>query len=166
MTDLIHPPQPDWQLAEVNIARLKAPLDDPRSADFANALDRINLLAERMDGFVWRFVEPAGTAEVTDDPLVIFNASVWRDVPALETFVWGTLHRRFYERRAEWFNALGSMHFAIWWVPPGEAISPPDALRRLAHLDQHGPSDTAFGWAEAPGAAQWQAGRCTPEVVE
>ena len=41
------------QLAELNIGRLLAPTDDPRVADFMNALDRINGLGKRMPGFVW-----------------------------------------------------------------------------------------------------------------
>ncbi len=166
---IVQPPAPDWHLAEVNIARLKAPLDDPRTADFANALEQINTLAERMDGFVWRFIDGTGNAtdtQVVDDPMVIFNASIWRDAAALETFVWGTVHKQFYHRRAEWFDALGSMHFAMWWLPPGETFTPGDAMRRLTHLDTQGPSATAFGWAEAPGATRWQDERCLPQAAE
>ena len=29
----------DWHLVEINIARLRAPLDDPQLADFTNNLD-------------------------------------------------------------------------------------------------------------------------------
>ncbi|GIT91530.1 hypothetical protein JANAI62_19870 [Jannaschia pagri] len=162
---MIAPPAPDWQLAEVNIARLKAPIDSPIVAEFAGALDRINGLAERMDGFVWRHIDEGGNAtqtQPTEDPRVIYNASVWRDGPALETFVWGTLHARFYERRAEWFDALGSMHFAMWWVPPGHRPDPAEAMERLAALERDGPGAQAFGWADLPGATRWRTARCVP----
>lgn len=155
-------PASGWQLAEVNVARLKAPVGDPLVAPFVDALDRINALAERVPGFVWRHVDGTGNATdtpVSDDPKVIYNASVWTDVHALETFVWGTLHARFYARRAEWFDALGSMHFAMWWVPPGHRPAPAEAMERLAHLDVHGPTGRAFGWAETD-AVRWRDAQC------
>ena len=164
----IHPPAPDWQLAEVNVARLKAPPGDARVAPFIDALDRINAVAERIEGFVWRHVDGTGNAtdtRVAPDPLVIYNASTWEGVEALERFVWGTVHARFYERRAEWFDALGSVHFAMWWVPPGTKPTPDDATARLAHLGANGPSERAFGWREAPGATSWRQGRCVPEAA-
>ena len=155
-------PQPDWCLAEVNVARLKAPLGDPLVAPFEEALDRINALSERMDGFVWRFVDDSGGAtdtKVLDDSMVIYNASIWRDVASLERFVWGTVHARFFERRAEWFQVMDTVHFAMWWVPPDTTFSPAEATDRLAHLQKQGPTDRAFGWKEAPGAEMWQAGQ-------
>ena len=162
---MIYPPDPSWQLAEVNIARLKAPMDSPIAARFVNALEGVNAIAERMDGFVWRHIDDSGNAtdtRVHDDPLVIYNASTWRDAEALEAFVWGTVHRSFYHRRAEWFNALGSMHFALWWVPEGRRPTPAECAERLAHLDAHGPTETAFGWADLPGAIRWHEEQCPP----
>ena len=165
---MIHPPAPGWHLAQVNVARLKAPVGDPLVAPFVDALDLVNGVAERMDGFVWRHVDGTGNAtdtRVADDPKLIYNASTWRDVESLERFVWGTVHARFYERRAEWFDALGSLHFAMWWVPPGTTFTPGEAMDRLAHLDAHGASERAFGWREAPGARLYAEGRCVPEVA-
>ncbi|WP_308914828.1 DUF3291 domain-containing protein [Jannaschia sp. LMIT008] len=163
---LFHPPAPDWHLAEVNVARLKAPIGSPVVAPFADALDRINGIADRVDGFVWRHVDASGNAtdtQVADDPRVIYNASTWRDGAAFETFVWGTLHARFYERRAEWFDALGSMHFAMWWVPPGHRPDVAEAMEALRSLDRHGPTSRGFGWAGLPEAVRWRQGRCVPE---
>jgi heme-degrading monooxygenase HmoA len=143
-------------------------MEDPMIADFANNLDRVNALAERMDGFIWRHVEDpvnATDAMIDDDPNVIYNCSVWASAEALERFVWGTLHARFYERRAEWFRALGSMHFAMWWVPQGYQPTPEDSMAKLAYLDAHGPSDVAFGWAELPGATLWKAHHKEPQVA-
>ena len=40
-------------LAELNVGRLVAPTDDPRVAEFMNALDQVNGLGKRMPGFVW-----------------------------------------------------------------------------------------------------------------
>ncbi|MBI3776533.1 MAG: DUF3291 domain-containing protein [Gammaproteobacteria bacterium] len=45
----------DYQLAQVNIARMKADLDDPDMSGFVQRLDEINALADSSAGFVWRF---------------------------------------------------------------------------------------------------------------
>ena len=53
---------PEYHLAQLNIAIPKAPLDSPAMADFMNALDRINGIADSADGFVWRLQTEAGNA--------------------------------------------------------------------------------------------------------
>lgn len=163
-----NPPAPSWHLAEVNIARLKAPVGDPVVQPFVDALDRVNAVADRMDGFVWRHVDGTGNATetlVSEDPCVIYNASIWRDVASLERFVWGTVHARFYERREEWFTAMASMGVAMWWVPPGTRFQPSEAMERLADLNDNGPTDRAFSWRQAPGAVLWKTGRCVPAAT-
>ncbi|MEM9430008.1 MAG: DUF3291 domain-containing protein [Pseudomonadota bacterium] len=138
------------ELAEVNIARLRHPFDHPATAEFVGALDRINALAERMPGFVWRHIDTGGSAALSADPMVITNLCSWRDLESLRRFVWGTLHARFVERKAEWFEVFDTVHFAMWSVPPGHSPSMTEAAERLAHLEQYGPSDHAFGWDSAP----------------
>ena len=51
-----------WHLAEANVARLRAPLDDPTMAGLVRALDDVNWLAERSPGFVWRHRPEQGQA--------------------------------------------------------------------------------------------------------
>ena len=156
-------------LAEINIARLKHDADDPRVADFMNALDKINDIAERSNGFQWRYTDDSGNAtdtEVMNDPRVIVNVSTWAKVEDLETFVWGTIHRQFYQRREEWFNVLDSMHFGMWWVDPGTQPLVTDAMDRLAHLDANGNSDHAFGWSHLPAATRWRSAQCNTVAAE
>jgi hypothetical protein len=43
-------------LAQFNVARLRHPLDDPRSAEFKDNLELVNGAAKRMPGFVWVLV--------------------------------------------------------------------------------------------------------------
>lgn len=139
-------------VAELNVGRLLAPTDDPRVADFMNNLDLINGMGQRMPGFVWMMSgssEPGqGNTEnnIGDDPQYVANLSVWESVSALETFVWGTLHRKFYERKAEWFEVMGKQHFVMWWVEPGHKPTLDEALERLEMLQRDGASDAAFGW--------------------
>lgn len=139
-------------LAELNIGRLVAPADDPRVKEFMDNLDLINGLGKRMPGFVWMMEsanEPGvGNTKSTiyGDPQFMPNLSVWEDVTSLETFVWGTVHKKFYERREEWFDVLDQMQFVMWWVPEGHEPTLDEALEKLKHLQTHGDSEQAFGW--------------------
>ena len=138
---------PGHHLAQLNIGRIRYDLDDPRMADFTNNLALINGMAERSAGFVWRYVDESGNATDTrpfDEPRIIVNFSVWESVAALEHFVWKTVHKHFYGRRADWFEHL-----------EGPAVA------RMEHLKQHGPSDYAFDWQMAS-AQLWKTARCAP----
>lgn len=153
-------------LAQLNIGRLVAPTDDPRVAEFMAALDRVNGLGKRMPGFVW-MMEGSGEPgkgntdnNIGHDPQFVANLTVWEDVESLEKFVWQTVHRQFYERRAEWFEVLGHMHFAMWWVPAGHRPALDEALARLDHLQVHGDSDEAFGWSWLEKARLWRSRGC------
>lgn len=152
-------------LAQLNIGRLVADTDDPRVAEFMGALDRVNGIGKRMPGFVWMMEgsEGMGNTEtkIGGDPRFVSNLTVWESVEALERFVWGTIHRQFYERRAEWFEVLGSMHFVMWWVPEGHRPRLEEGLERLARLESQGDSDDAFGWRYLPQARLWREKACT-----
>jgi hypothetical protein len=150
-------------LAQLNIARLKYPIDDPRVADFVDSLDRVNAIAERSNGFVWRLQDDSGDATSIrgfDDPAIIVNMSVWCDAASLEHFVWNTIHKQVYRKRAEWFDILGKQHFVMWDVEEGHYPTVEDAKARLDHLDRHGDSDFAFGWSHLPHLKAWQQARC------
>lgn len=137
-----------WQLAQVNVGRLRAPVDDPMIADFKNALDRINALADGTPGFVWRLQTDEGNATslrpVEDDELVAINMSVWESIEALGDYVYRSDHTAFLRRRREWFQRYGSAFTALWWVPTGHTPSIDEALERLAQLEAAGPSAFAF----------------------
>jgi hypothetical protein len=159
-------------LAELNVGRLVAPTDDPRVAEFMAALDKVNGMGKRMPGFVWMMEgsgEP-GTGNtgnaIGGDPQFVANLTVWEDAASLEKFVWQTVHRKFYERRAEWFELLGEMHFVMWWVPAGHRPTLEEALERLEHLRAHGDSDYAFGWSSLDEARLWRTRQCAPIAAE
>ena len=158
--------RPGYHLAELNVGRLVAPTDDPRVADFMANLDRINGLGKRMPGFVW-MMEGSGEpgtgntdAKIEGDPQFVSNLTVWEDLPSLENFVWNTVHRQFYNRRAEWFEVMGKMHFVMWGVPEGHRPTLDEALARLDHLNEHGASDEAFGWAWLRENGLWKDHAC------
>jgi hypothetical protein len=150
-------------LAELNIARFRHPAEDPRNADFMNNLDRINGIAERSPGFVWRLKDDSGNATAVrafDDPLVIVNLTVWETAEALERFVWQTVHKQFYGRRPEWFEPMKGPHFVMWWVPVGHRPTLDEAKAKLERLAAHGDSDDAFGWEALPHVKLWRSVRC------
>ena len=149
----------DWQLTQVNIGRLRAPIDNPLIAEFKHALEEINALAERSPGFIWRLQTEDGDAtglHPTGDELVIPNMSVWESVEKLADFVFRSAHTPFLRRRSDWFERYGSAYVALWWIPAGQIPTLDEALERLAVIERDGPTQEAFTFAHrfpAPGAA-------------
>lgn len=137
---------PAWELAEYNLARLLAPLDSPRLADFVADLARINALAEASPGFVWRLQDDSGNATAIR-PLgedLIINLSVWEDAASLERYVYRSAHAALLARRREWFAPMTESSLVLWWVPEGHRPSLDEADARLARLRGDGPSPEAF----------------------
>lgn len=136
-----------WQIAQVNVAKLIAPLEDPRIDAFRQALDRINQLGESQPGFVWR-AKGAGfdatDLRVWDDPDVILNATVWDGIDQLAAFAYRTEHRDFVRRRHEWFAPMDEAYQTLWWIPAGSIPTLDDCVERLTHLRANGPTPYAF----------------------
>jgi heme-degrading monooxygenase HmoA len=136
-----------YHVAEVNIARMKFPLESPDMADFVARLDEINALADHAPGFVWRFQTSEGNATYMrpyDDDRILFNLSVWESVEALKHYTYKTAHKELLRDRRSWFEHFGGQFLALWWVPEGHIPGIDEAKQRLAHLEQHGVSQFAF----------------------
>jgi hypothetical protein len=137
-----------YYLAQFNIARVLAPLDDPSMQEFVSRLPSINALAEASAGFVWRLQTPAGNATALrpyDDPAIIVNMSVWESPAALRAFVYRSGHAEPLRRRLEWFDPLPHPIQVMWWIPAGHQPTVDEAQARLAFLARHGDSPVAFG---------------------
>lgn len=149
-----------YQLAQLNVAELKAPLDSPELKDFVDNLDRINALAEASAGFVWR-LKGEGNDATSLRPLgenVIVNMSVWRDVSALRDYVYESAHVEIMRRRREWFARMANAYMCLWWVPEGHLPTPAEAVTRLQRLRERGPTPESFTFAEAYPAPDAQGG--------
>jgi hypothetical protein len=136
-----------FELAQVNIGRLRAPIDDPAIAGFVDALDPVNALADAAPGFRWRLQTDDGNAtaiKAYPDPLVIVNLSVWADFESLAAFVYRSAHRDVMVQRRNWFDGSIETYLALWWLPAGRRPTVEEAQDRLAHLRQHGPTAEAF----------------------
>lgn len=141
---------PDFELAQLNIARMREPLESPGMADFVANLERINALAEESPGFVWRLKTDDGDATALrplgDDMLV--NLSVWNDVESLNHYVYKTAHVEILRRRKEWFERMDMPSYVLWWVPKGHRPDVVEASARLEALRTNGPTPQAFSFRE------------------
>ncbi|MET9700511.1 DUF3291 domain-containing protein [Streptomyces sp. NPDC006529] len=149
-------PQPA-HLAQLNVATIRFPLDDPRVAPFVEMLDPVNSAADGAPGFVWRLVEE-GAADATGmrpaGENVIVTLSVWETREALWDFVYRSGHLEAMQGRRAWFERHVEAHLVLWWVPAGHRPTVDEALERLAELRAHGPSPRAFTFASAHTAAE------------
>ncbi len=148
-------------LAELNIGKFKYPTSDPRMAGFMDNLDRVNAIAERSAGFVWRLKGDNNNAtgfRVGDDMAV--NLSVWADAKSLEDYVFKTVHVQFYRNKADWFDLMEKPHMVMWWVPEGHLPTLDEAYARLEKYQAEGASMDAFGWPEIMDEQRMRTLRC------
>lgn len=136
-----------YHIAQVNIGRVRASLEDEIMQGFVSRLDEINALADTAPGFVWRLksdVGPSSYLRPYEDERLLVNMSVWESVEALKEFTYRTVHAELLRGRHDWFEKFEGAYLALWWVPAGHIPSVDEMKKRLAHLEEHGPSQFAF----------------------
>lgn len=136
-----------YHIAQVNIGKVRAPVEDPLMEGFTTRLDELNALADGSPGFVWRLQTSAGNATYFrpyEDDRILMNMSVWETIEDLRYYVYHTVHAELLRHRHEWFEKFAGTYTALWWVPAGHRPGIDEARKRLAHLDQHGPTQFAF----------------------
>jgi hypothetical protein len=136
-----------FDLAQVNVALPREPLDSALLADFVAALEPINALADEAPGFVWRLQGDGGDATAVrgfGDERIIVNMSTWESLDALAAFVFHSPHAAVMRERRRWFVAMKEAYAALWWVPARHRPTVREAEERVAHLRAHGPSAHAF----------------------
>lgn len=137
-----------YHIAQVNIGRVRASLEDPSMQDFVARLDEINALADGSPGFVWRLKSddagPSSYLRPYEDERLLVNMSVWESVEALKDFTYRTVHSELLRDRKKWFEKFDGVYLALWWVPEGHIPGIDEMKKRLAHLEEHGPSQYAF----------------------
>ncbi len=139
---------PKYHIAQVNIGRIKAPLDDVVMAGFTGRLNEINALADGSPGFVWRLQTDEGNATYfrpyPEDDRILLNMSVWKTIEDLKHYVYRTAHAELLRQRQAWFEKFAGAYTALWWVPIGHIPGIDEAKKRLAYIDAHGPTEFAF----------------------
>ena len=141
-----------FELAQVNIGRLVAPLDHAQLAGFVELLEPVNAAADRAPGFVRRLQSDDGDAtsiaafewDAGDSAGVIVNMSVWTGIDELAAFVFGDMHREVLRRRREWFNRMSDAYTVCWWVSAGHRPTTDEAEDRIRNLRVNGPNLQAF----------------------
>jgi hypothetical protein len=163
-------PMSMYELAQLNIGIIKGPMDSPLMADFTANLDRINALAERSEGFVWRLQTEEGNATALrpfDNPDLLLNMSVWKDIDSLHRYVYNSGHVDLMRRRREWFERMAEAFLVLWWVPKDHRPSITEAISKLETLRKNGPTAEAFTFRNTfPAPHQTQTIRPIPDGGE
>jgi len=136
-------------LAQINIGRIRAPLDSDAMSGFVTRLDEINALADRAPGFVWRLQDEHGnntSLHAWDDERLLLNMSVWESIEQLRAFTYETAHAEVLRQRRDWFEKFEQVFLALWWIPAGHIPTVAEAKERLEYLDAHGPTPFAFNF--------------------
>lgn len=135
-----------YQLAQLNTAKMKYGIDDPKMSDFVDQLDSINALADSAPGFVWRLITEEGdvTAMCYFGSDILVNMSVWQDVESLFDYVYQSSHNRVMSQRQKWFDRIEEAYSVLWWVPFSRVPTLQEASERLQCLIEQGPSEKAF----------------------
>ena len=132
-------------------------------AEFVANLDRINALAERSPGFVWRLKDDEGHEAAKDQGTsagnaialrpfgenILVNMSVWENITALSDYAFKSAHVDIMRRRREWFDRMDQAYAVLWWVPAGHHPSLAEAAARLERLRQCGATPRAFTFKES-----------------
>ncbi len=140
-------------LAELNISNWKVDPASPEAAGFVDNVARVNALAERSPGFVWRKIDEERDERGRNPvggPKTLMTLSVWETSEHLEHFVWNTVHKKIFENKALWFSQMESHHLVMWWVKEGVPPTIQEAKDRLDHLNANGNTDYAFNWSYLP----------------
>ncbi len=138
-------------LAQFNIARIRYPLNDPRMKEFVENIDLVHRVADRIGGLIHRVQaegeKDATTLEVFGDPTIVPNLTVWKDWESLENFVFKTMHKRFFDKREQWFiNNLTLPKNVMWHVEENYTPTMKDGEERLKHMAHYGCTPYAFDW--------------------
>jgi hypothetical protein len=143
---------PVQHLAQINIARMRAPLTDPIMKGFVDQLVDVNRTAEAAPGFIWRLSSEKGDAtniRAYDDELILVNMSVWASIESLREFTYRSQHAGVFRDRVQWFERSAGAQLALWWIPVGHIPSVEEGKTRLALIEKLGPTPEAFTFKQS-----------------
>ena len=140
-------------IAHMNMGFLLHPWGDPRISEFEDNSDRVNAVADRFKGFVWRLKDEGFDLPENDigelfgrPDVAAATLSVWESHEYFEQFVHKTVHSQFLKRRGEWFEDIDIPSYVIWPVAVGHIPSLTEGNKKLMFLREHGPSEDAYNF--------------------
>lgn len=148
----------DYHIAQINVARMVAPIDSEEMSGFVERLDEINALADEAEGFVWRLQTEDGDAtgiRPFEDEMIIVNMSVWENLEALHHYTYKTVHAQLIKGRKNWFQKMTAPHMAIWYIPAGHIPTAEEAQSKLDLINQHGATPMAFTFGHSFTVDDW-----------
>ena len=159
-----------FDLAQVNVSRLLAPLESPQLAPYMAALDEDNAAGDAAPRFQWRLQTEGGNAtavkafgwDVAGSHGVIVNLTTWQSVEALAGFVFSGRHLEIMRQRRRWFHQAAEATTAMWWVPRGHRPTTDEAEDRVRQLRDTGLPPTASRSASRFRPQGRQPRTCTP----
>lgn len=149
-------------LAQVNLARMRAPPGDPLMAGLIDRIDEMNRLAEASPGYVWRLPGSQATHEALPvfercfvpfaPELIFYNLSVWESEEDLSRYVFQSPHAAMLRGKESWLEPSDRVHLALWWIPAGQQPTVAESAERLLSVEELGPTPLAFTFTPAPRA--------------
>ena len=125
---------------------------------FFDNLDRINEVAEKSKGFIWRMKDESGNAtsiNAFDDDMMIINMSVWETKDLLFDFVYKSMHLEIFKQKNDWFHNMKSMHYSLWFVDEGHIPDLAEAKERLEYLEKHKETPYSFSFKKSFSEAEY-----------
>lgn len=145
------------RLAIYNFGIQIAPYDDPRVAGFARREPLNFQAAERSEGFIarsgydgepgppsWgeqvfpRFLKENGAASG------VSSLSLWRDIESVMAYSYSGVHAEALKHGRHWNIPQQWPPLVLWWVDATHQPVWAQAVERLEHLHEQGPSPRAF----------------------
>ena len=142
-------------LFQLNLAKMRAPFDDPLFEDFREQLESIHALACSNPGWLWRYqgeeddggyIKPYSNA-----PLIMGNMSAWKDYRSLYEFTFLTEHLALLKNKRKWFDQLPKPYAVLYYGVAEDLMRSPndlldEAKSRLNYFSIYGETPVAFNF--------------------
>ena len=161
-----------FHLAQLNIARMRAPLGDPIMAGFESQLESYQRRCRSKPRLLWRLAGEEGTPPPFAPSRTSGSSSTCpsgsRSKPFISTSTGARTSRRS-ATGAQWFEPMEGPHLVLWWITAGSIPTVEDGKDKLAELARLGPTEDAFTFRQpfpAPGEAPGQPAEVEAEFCQ
>ncbi len=104
----------------------------------------ITLDPDRDDPLKRPYLYPRAVPDAARHPPQARTLSLWRDLEAVYAYAYRGLHGEAMRERKEWFVPSAWPAYVAWWVEDDAEPTWEEAIERLDHLHEHGPTPHAF----------------------